>query len=82
MDFVLSPIFPSSESDDCPASDNISKLLMTSSPEGLREVFTTGGLPPLVDNPQPVYERTYGWLFLQHLPALPALTQRRQSSGA
>ena len=59
MDFVLSTIFPSSESDDCLASDNISKFLMTSSPEGLREVFTTGGLPPLVDNPLPVYERTY-----------------------
>ncbi|TGZ78654.1 alpha/beta-hydrolase [Ascodesmis nigricans] len=28
-------------------------------PEGLREVFTTGGMPPLVDNPDPVYERTY-----------------------
>lgn len=30
------------------------------SPEGLREVFTTGGLPPLVDEPDPVYKLTYG----------------------
>lgn len=29
------------------------------SPEGLREVFTTGGMPPLVDHPDAVYERTY-----------------------
>ncbi|KMQ49118.1 Alpha/beta hydrolase fold-1 [Trichophyton rubrum] len=28
-------------------------------PEGLKEVFTTGGLPPLVSKPDPVYERTY-----------------------
>nr|AJD23149.1 proline iminopeptidase [Onygena corvina] len=28
-------------------------------PEGLKEVFTTGGLPPLVTRPDPVYERTY-----------------------
>ncbi|KKA23673.1 Prolyl aminopeptidase [Rasamsonia emersonii CBS 393.64] len=28
-------------------------------PEGLREVFTTGGLPPLVNGPEPVYKRTY-----------------------
>ncbi|KAJ9221055.1 hypothetical protein DTO271D3_1262 [Paecilomyces variotii] len=28
-------------------------------PEGLREVFTTGGLPPLVDEPDPVYKLTY-----------------------
>ncbi|EEQ31720.1 putative prolyl aminopeptidase [Microsporum canis] len=28
-------------------------------PEGLKEVFTTGGLPPLVNKPDPVYERTY-----------------------
>lgn len=26
-------------------------------PEGLKEVFLTGGLPPLVDHPDPVYER-------------------------
>jgi hypothetical protein len=25
----------------------------------LKEVFTTGGIPPLVNNPDPVYERTY-----------------------
>ena len=34
-----------------------------SSPEGLKEVFTCGGLPPLVNRPDPVYMRTYG-LFL------------------
>ncbi|KAL1956533.1 hypothetical protein VTO42DRAFT_7096 [Malbranchea cinnamomea] len=28
-------------------------------PEGLREVFTCGGLPPLVRSPEPVYARTY-----------------------
>ncbi|EER39286.1 prolyl peptidase [Histoplasma capsulatum var. duboisii H88] len=28
-------------------------------PEGLREVFTTGGLPPLRKGPDPVLERTY-----------------------
>ncbi|OJD15448.1 hypothetical protein AJ78_04289 [Emergomyces pasteurianus Ep9510] len=28
-------------------------------PEGLREVFTTGGLPPLRRGPEPVLERTY-----------------------
>ncbi|KAL1847922.1 hypothetical protein Plec18170_008335 [Paecilomyces lecythidis] len=28
-------------------------------PEGLREVFTTGGLAPLVDEPDPVYKLTY-----------------------
>ncbi|OOQ85226.1 proline iminopeptidase [Penicillium brasilianum] len=28
-------------------------------PEGLREAFICGGLPPLVDNPDPVYGRTY-----------------------
>ncbi|KAJ5093848.1 Proline iminopeptidase [Penicillium angulare] len=28
-------------------------------PEGLREAFLTGGLPPLVDRPDPVYARTY-----------------------
>ncbi|KAF3388994.1 Proline iminopeptidase [Penicillium rolfsii] len=28
-------------------------------PEGLREAFICGGLPPLVDNPDPVYARTY-----------------------
>ncbi|KAF1988285.1 proline iminopeptidase [Aulographum hederae CBS 113979] len=28
-------------------------------PEGLREAFLFGGLPPLVDGPDPVYERTY-----------------------
>lgn len=31
-----------------------------SSPEGLKEVFTCGGLPPLVNGPDPVYMRTYG----------------------
>lgn len=55
---------------------------MTSSPEGLKEVFTTGGLPPLVDDPQPVYERTYGKLPLQQRSPLSALTLRRQNSGA
>jgi pimeloyl-ACP methyl ester carboxylesterase len=25
-------------------------------PEGIKEVFLTGGLPPLVDQPDPVYE--------------------------
>lgn len=35
-------------------------LLFYASPEGLREVFTTGGLPPLVNGPEPVYKRTYG----------------------
>lgn len=34
------------------------------SPEGLKEVFTTGGIPPLVSNPDPVYERTYGTLYI------------------
>lgn len=29
------------------------------SPEGLREVFLTGGLPPLVNGPDPLYEKTY-----------------------
>ncbi|KAJ5225830.1 Proline iminopeptidase [Penicillium chermesinum] len=28
-------------------------------PEGLREVFLCGGLPPLVNEPDPVYSRTY-----------------------
>ncbi|KAL4932621.1 proline iminopeptidase [Aspergillus undulatus] len=28
-------------------------------PEGLAEAFTCGGLPPLVDGPDPVYSRTY-----------------------
>lgn len=28
-------------------------------PEGLKEVFTTGGMPPLINNPHAVYERTY-----------------------
>ncbi|KAL2011996.1 hypothetical protein VTN00DRAFT_4714 [Thermoascus crustaceus] len=28
-------------------------------PEGLREVFTTGGLPPLVNGPEAVYRKTY-----------------------
>ncbi|KAJ5460630.1 Proline iminopeptidase [Penicillium daleae] len=28
-------------------------------PEGLKEAFICGGLPPLVDNPDPVYARTY-----------------------
>ncbi|KAJ5168740.1 Proline iminopeptidase [Penicillium canariense] len=28
-------------------------------PEGLREAFLCGGLPPLVNDPVPVYERTY-----------------------
>ncbi|KAI2998348.1 hypothetical protein CBS147346_8206 [Aspergillus niger] len=28
-------------------------------PEGLAEAFICGGLPPLVDNPDPVYARTY-----------------------
>ncbi|OKL55682.1 hypothetical protein UA08_09008 [Talaromyces atroroseus] len=28
-------------------------------PEGLREVFLTGGLPPLVKGPGPVYQKTY-----------------------
>ncbi|PGH04654.1 hypothetical protein AJ80_08488 [Polytolypa hystricis UAMH7299] len=28
-------------------------------PEGLREVFITGGLPPLVKGPDPIYMRTY-----------------------
>ena len=27
-------------------------------PQGLREAYITGGLPPLVDDPDPVYERT------------------------
>lgn len=29
-------------------------------PEGLKEVFLTGGLPPLVDQPDPVYESLVG----------------------
>ncbi|EPS33878.1 hypothetical protein PDE_08840 [Penicillium oxalicum 114-2] len=28
-------------------------------PEGLREAFICGGLPPLVDSPEPVYKRTF-----------------------
>jgi pimeloyl-ACP methyl ester carboxylesterase len=28
-------------------------------PEGLREVFLCGGLPPMVDGPDPVYEQTF-----------------------
>ncbi len=35
-----------------------------SSPDGLKEVFTCGGLPPLVDGPDPVYLRTYGSLMV------------------
>ncbi|EEP76161.1 hypothetical protein UREG_01010 [Uncinocarpus reesii 1704] len=31
-------------------------------PQGLREVFTTGGLPPLVTNPEPVLQKTFGKL--------------------
>ena len=30
------------------------------SPEGLVEAFICGGLPPLVNGPDPVYSRTYG----------------------
>ena len=30
------------------------------SPEGLKEVFITGGIPPSVKEPTRVYERTYG----------------------
>lgn len=37
------------------------------SPEGLREAFICGGLPPLVDNPDPVYARTYGGYFVKQL---------------
>ncbi|CAG7971438.1 unnamed protein product [Penicillium salamii] len=29
-------------------------------PEGLREAFLTGGLPPLTSGPDPVYAKTYG----------------------
>ncbi|CAG7931435.1 unnamed protein product [Penicillium olsonii] len=29
-------------------------------PEGLREAFLTGGLPPLTSGPDPVYKKTYG----------------------
>lgn len=32
------------------------------SSEGLREAYICGGLPPLVNGPDPVYERTYGRL--------------------
>ncbi|KAI1922412.1 hypothetical protein LOZ58_006124 [Ophidiomyces ophidiicola] len=31
-------------------------------PQGLKEVFTTGGLPPLVSHPDPVLNKTYGKL--------------------
>lgn len=34
-------------------------LLLFCSPEGLREVFLTGGLPPLINGPDPIYEKTY-----------------------
>jgi hypothetical protein len=37
--------------------------LFDKSPEGLKEAFICGGLPPLVDNPDPVYARTYGRRF-------------------
>lgn len=32
---------------------------LSSHPEGLREVFTTGGMPPLVDHPDDVYKALY-----------------------
>ncbi|OXV09009.1 hypothetical protein Egran_03224 [Elaphomyces granulatus] len=32
---------------------------LSKSPEGLKEVFIAGGLPPLVRGPDPVYQRTY-----------------------
>ncbi|KAJ5826085.1 Proline iminopeptidase [Penicillium riverlandense] len=34
-------------------------FLLYHSPEGLKEAFITGGLAPLVDGPDPVYQRTY-----------------------
>ncbi|KAJ5287395.1 Proline iminopeptidase [Penicillium angulare] len=43
-------------------------------PEGLREAFLTGGLPPLVDGPDPVYARTYekvverNWAYYEKYP--------------
>lgn len=46
-----------------PSYDSLSRILTstsTTSPEGLAEAFICGGLPPLVDNPDPVYARTYG----------------------
>lgn len=35
---------------------------LSTAPEGLREVLITGGLPPLVDEPLPVYRRTLATL--------------------
>jgi proline iminopeptidase len=35
-------------------------FLLYHSPEGLKEAFITGGLAPLVDGPDRVYQRTYG----------------------
>lgn len=43
----------------CLISLRYKKVLILHSPEGLREVFLTGGLPPLVNSPDPVYEKTY-----------------------
>lgn len=38
----------------------VSNNLVCHSPEGLKEAFIFGGLPPLVNGPDPVYSRTYG----------------------
>lgn len=35
-------------------------LLTMKSPDALTEAFLCGGLPPLVEGPDPVYVRTYG----------------------
>lgn len=37
----------------------LSTILILHSPEGLREVFLTGGLPPLINGPDPIYVKTY-----------------------
>lgn len=34
-------------------------VVFDGSPEGLKEVFTTGGMPPLVSQPDAIYERTF-----------------------
>lgn len=50
------------------------------SPEGLREAYICGGLPPLVNEPDPVYERTYGRLsYGQDMK--PMLTTSREGCG-
>jgi len=40
-------------------------MILMNSPEGLSEAFICGGLPPLVNGPDSVYQRTYGVFTLE-----------------